>query len=113
MNMKQIMACCFGFTTNKIEQNGRVHPLVIFWRYRDLSDLLYPGSWDNILENPKDPKSKIKIHAHRHDQSVLSFLVNAHGYDILDGHKSYFIYEHFKQVPEFQTISPSVCLVSR
>lgn len=94
MNIKQIMACCMGF---KIDPDFYNEPEHIFKVYRSLSDRLYPGPWDN----------------HRHDQTVMSFLIERYGLEILDGHKSYFIYEHFKQVPEFQPIAESVCLISR
>jgi hypothetical protein len=92
MNMKQIMACCMGFHfigTDTIAST-------IFDRYLELSDELYPGSWDN----------------HRHDQTVMSYLIDYYRLDILDGHKTFFIYEHFKQVPEFQPIADSVALLS-
>jgi len=88
MNMKQIMACCMGFSRGLLSG---------FYQYKSLAHELYPGSWDN----------------HRHDQTVMSFILNKRGSTILDGHKTFFIYEHFKQVPEFQPISESVCLVSR
>jgi len=93
MNIKQIMACCMGFKTN-IGIYAADH-----WvsDYFHLSDRLYPGSWDN----------------HRHDQTVMSFLINQYGLKILEGHKTFFIYEHFKQVPEFQPIADSVALISR
>ena len=92
MHIKQIMACCMGYSTK-----ARFSVREVFKRYREVSDELYPGSWDN----------------HRHDQTVMSYLINAFNLEILEGHKTFFIYEHFKQVPEFQPIADSVCLISR
>lgn len=97
MNIKQIMACCMGIGSHLANYNlGRVWPL-FFSHYYSLSYDLYPGSWDN----------------HRHDQTVMSFLIDQFKLNILEGHKTFFIYEHFKQVPEFQPIAESVCLISR
>jgi len=91
MIIYQIMACCMGFNfTNPVVK-------AIFSKYLSLSDELYPGSWSD----------------HRHDQTVMSFLIHQFGLHILTGHKTFFIYEHFKQVPEFQPIADSVCLVSK
>lgn len=90
MDVKQIMACCMGF--DKYALDGQV-----FADYLYLSDFLYRGSWDN----------------HRHDQTVMSFLIHEYDLPILDGHKTFFIYEHFKQVPQFQPIADSVCLISK
>lgn len=89
MAIKQIMACCMGFCVEKI--------LLPLSQYIGFSEALYPGSWDD----------------HRHDQTVISFLINHHGLKIKEGHKTFFIYEHFKAVPEFQPIADSVCLISR
>jgi hypothetical protein len=94
MEIKQIMACCMGFYLNELVIDI---PDVILKMYLNLSSKLYPGSWDN----------------HRHDQTVMSFLIDNYNLEILEGHKTFFIYEHFKQVPEFQPISESVCLISR
>ena len=93
MNIKQIMACCMGFLLS--EQSINVYSMLR--EYRTSSDKLYPGSWAD----------------HRHDQTVMSFLIDRYGLDILEGHKTFFIYEHFKQVPEFQPIADSVCLISK
>jgi hypothetical protein len=46
-------------------------------------------------------------------QEQDDFLIDNYNLEILEGHKTFFIYEHFKQVPEFQPISESVCLISR
>ena len=94
MEVQQIMACCMGFY---IDPNTFDFVEKALIEYRDLSDKLYPGPWSN----------------HRHDQTVMSFLIEKYCLDILEGHKSFFIYEHFKTVPEFQPISNSVCLISR
>jgi hypothetical protein len=94
MNVSQIMACCMGFKIDPVLFTEVENTL---YQYKSLSIKLYPGSWDN----------------HRHDQTVMSFLIEKYNLDILEGHKSFFIYEHFKTVPEFQPISNSVCLISR
>lgn len=91
MNIKQIMACCMGFDCR---DNYFLNLIEI---YRIDSWELYPGSWED----------------HRHDQTVMSFLINQYRLNIIEGHKTFFIYEHFKQVPEFQPISDSVVLISR
>lgn len=95
MNIEQIMACCMGFDIGT--ENNYTAPKALLGWYKQYSDKLYPGSWDN----------------HRHDQTVMSFLINQYNLDILEGHKSFFIYEHFKTVPEFQPIANSVCLLSK
>lgn len=100
MNIKQIMACCMGFHLgSQMRYSERMYLSVeeLLTQYKDYSNELYPGSWDN----------------HRHDQTVMSFLIHSYSLTITEGHKSFFIYEHFKQVPEFQPISDSVCLISR
>ena len=94
MEIKQIMACCMGFD---FSSNINTQAFKIFNRYMMPSNELYPGSWSD----------------HRHDQTVMSFVLNKYNYKILEGHKTFFIYEHFKQVPEFQPISDSVALISR
>lgn len=97
MEMPMIMACCMGFHFNKpsqIEDTGVVNRLAFFKLYKDLSDELYPDSWT----------------IHRHDQSVISCLIRDFKFSIINGHETFFMYEHFKDV---FTISPSVCLVSR
>jgi hypothetical protein len=88
------MACAMGFYLDPITYEPIEKALM---EYRDLSDKLYPGSWAD----------------HRHDQTVMSFLIEKYCLDILEGHKSFFIYEHFKTVPEFQPIANSVCLLSK
>lgn len=88
MNIKQIMACIMGFN------NCILNP---FYRYRNLSDELYAGSWDN----------------HRHDQTVMSFIIHENNMNILQGHKTFFAYQHFYDVPEFQPLADSICLISK
>lgn len=94
MDIQQIMACCMGFDMRDAS---------VYYLFKDyMSELyrLYHGSWDN----------------HRHDQSVMSCLLatkfqekGRQDFNILNGHDTYFIYEHFRNV---FTISESVCLVS-
>lgn len=89
--VKMIMACCMGFRMDSLSSAEFLHDYVA------LANELYPGSWDN----------------HRHDQTVASFLINELGMEIIQGHKTYFAYEQFYQVPELQPIADSVCLVSK
>ncbi len=98
MEIRQIMACVMGFDM----RNASVYYL--FQDYKSLAFELYPGDWSS----------------HRHDQSIMSLLLatkfeesKRKDFEILDGHKTFFIYEHFKHVPEFQPLSESICLVSR
>jgi hypothetical protein len=91
MNIKQTMQCCFGLNMN--DDNAKR----FFDEYIGVSENLYPGLWGNS----------------RHDQMVASFVIDKMGLEILEGHKTFFIYEHFKQVQEFQPIAESVCLVSK
>jgi hypothetical protein len=86
LNIKMIMACCMGF--KKLESS-----FILNW-YTDLADLLYPGSWNE----------------HRHDQTVMSFLIDVYKYNILTGQETFFAYEqHYGVLP----IADSVCLVSK
>jgi hypothetical protein len=96
MSVRQIMACVMGFNMSCLDwvDNPVSH---VFDHYKELSEYpahLYTGSWDN----------------HRHDQTVMSFLIDSFGLDIQTGHETYFIYEHFKSVFK---IADSVCLVSK
>lgn len=90
MAIKQIMACCMGFKPSDFLVYN------VFNQYINLSSMLYPGHWSD----------------HRHDQTVMSFLINEHKMDIMTAHETFFIYEAFKDVPEF-TIAESVCLISK
>jgi hypothetical protein len=96
MNIKQIMASCMGFSTLDRTYQRWCIPFIDKWliEYKDLSDQLYPGSWTD----------------HRHDQTVMSFLINRYGLDILTAHETFFSYTHFSQ--HFK-ISDSVCLISK
>ena len=86
---KIIMACLMGF-------DFRVKAVMdLFQEYKNLANDLYPGSWAN----------------HRHDQSVISVLIDRDGFNILEGHKTFFAYwpEHYNNLE----VSESVCLQSR
>lgn len=88
-NKKIIMACLMGFDfTNSLVRD-------IFIEYKALADDLYPGSWTD----------------HRHDQSVMSLILDRDGVNLLEGHKTFFAYwpEHYDNL----TVSESVCLQSR
>lgn len=84
IKIKMVMACCMGFSTDD---------KYVFNEYKRLAPELYPGSWQN----------------HRHDQSVISCLIHQHDLQIIKGHESFFIYDHFRNV---FTISDTVCLLS-
>lgn len=90
MNIKQVMACVHGWNFTVPFYSD------IFKDYYKLAEPLYPGSWDD----------------HRHDQSVLSCLLDLYGLPILTAHETFFAYEHFKDVPGWK-IADSVCLVSK
>lgn len=89
--IRMIMACCMGF---KVEHLTTANFLD---QYIALADELYPGSWAD----------------HRHDQTVASFLIYDMNMRILAGHKTFFAYQQFYNVPELQPIADTVCLVSR
>lgn len=91
MNIKMIMACCMGF---KVEN---LTAATFLSEYIQLADELYPGNWTD----------------HRHDQTVASFLIYDMNMRMLEGHKTFFAYQQFYNVPELQPIADSVCLVSR
>lgn len=87
MGIKMIMACCMGFNFS----DKSVKELAD--EYYELADYLYPGSWDD----------------HRHDQTVMSFLLWRDGFNILIGQNTFFAYKnHHGVLP----ISETVCLLS-
>lgn len=89
MEMTQIMACAQGL--NMADSIAREY----FSKYLECaSNGLFIGGWESF----------------RHDQTCASHIVNDMDLTIVNGHESYFIYEHFKQV--FQ-IADSVCLISK
>ncbi len=90
LKTQMIMACCMGFNF----QDQRVRDLVM--EYNELSEMLFPGSWTG-------PQ------AHRHDQTVMSFLLNRDGFNILCGQDTFFAYKnHHGVLP----IAETVCLIS-
>jgi aromatic ring-cleaving dioxygenase len=94
MNVKMIMACCMGFDMSfNPEKYVNIMPY-LFYAYKSMADSLYHGSWDN----------------HRHDQTVMSFLLHVNKFNILTGQDTFFAYEqHYGVLP----IANSVCLVSK
>lgn len=94
MNTKQIMASCMGFCISPSKGHSFTAREVILRNYKDLSDSLYPGSWTD----------------HRHDQTVMSFLIHKYGLDILTAHETFFSYTHFS---DHFKIADSVCLISK
>lgn len=94
MEIRQIMASCMGFCIDPWKGNSFTAREVILRPYKDLSNELYPGSWTD----------------HRHDQTVMSFLINQYGLDILTAHETFFSYTHFS---DHFKISDTVCLISK
>jgi hypothetical protein len=88
INTKQIMASCMGFNLTDFKVNK------MLMLYSHLSDDLYTGSWTD----------------HRHDQTVMSFLIHKYGLDILTAHETFFSYTHFS---DHFKIADSVCLISK
>lgn len=96
--IKMIMACCMGFDISVMQNT--------FGLYKDLSDKLYRGEWDNDdLSESKDRR----VRGHRHDQSVMSAIIHSNEHDILKGQDTFFAYESHRQV---MPIADSVCLYS-
>lgn len=87
LHTKMIMACCMGFNFTDQAVSGLQD------EYFELADMLYPGSWSD----------------HRHDQTVMSYLLNRDGFHILVGQDTFFAYKnHHGVLP----IAESVCLLS-
>lgn len=87
MTTKMIMACCMGFNFTFPEVKDLAS------EYYELADMLYPGDW-------KD---------HRHDQSVISCLLERDGFNILIGQDTFFAYKnHHGVLP----IADTVCMIS-
>jgi hypothetical protein len=110
--IKMIMACCMGFSMgNLLFSHGKdytsgVPVRSIFDEYKNVANNLYPGEWDNDdLTESKDRRVK----GHRHDQSVMSALIEINGVNILKGQDTFFAYETHRQV---MPIADSVCLYS-
>lgn len=95
MLTKMIMACCMGFTFQKVSSTTVTQRPLFFNEYHDLANELYPGSWDD----------------HRHDQTVMSFLIDKYGLEILNGQQTFFMYEaHRFAVPINEE---TICLISK
>jgi hypothetical protein len=91
MGTRQIMASCMGFSIHQI----KFEPIEKALReYKSLSNDLYPGSWSD----------------HRHDQTVMSFLIDKYDLTILTAHETFFSYTHFS---DHFKIADSVCLISK
>lgn len=98
--IKMIMACCMGFDV--VDKDI----LAILQQYRLMAENYYPGEWDNDdLSESKD----MRVKGHRHDQSVMSGLINDWNFEILKGQNTFFAYESHRQV---MPIADSVCLFS-
>ena len=83
----QIMACCMGFD---FRQEYVRNLFADYYRY---SEALYPGPWSE----------------HRHDQTVMSFLLYDHGFNIMTGHETFFAYEEHRGILPF---ADSIALIS-
>lgn len=85
---KIIMACVMGFDFRETMVNE------LFNEYKDLADYLYPGDW-------KD---------HRHDQTVMSALLDRDGFNVIEAHRTFFAYypEHYNALD----VSKDICLQS-
>lgn len=92
MTKQMIMACCMGILFEK-KLNMTQRPL-FFNDYHDLADYLYPGSWDD----------------HRHDQTVMSFLIDRDGLQILNGQQTFFMYENHRFAVPIN--EETICLIS-
>lgn len=100
MNMQMIMACCMGFNFadrfdefNDVWRKAEIHNS--FADYFNLSDELYPGSWDN----------------HRHDQTVMSFIIQRDALTILNGQQTFFMYENHRFAVPIN--EETICLISK
>lgn len=89
MEITQIMACAQGLCMR--------HEITQKYMNRYLecaSNGLFIGGWANF----------------RHDQTCASFIIDDLKMTIVNGHETFFIYEHFKDV---FPIADSVCLISK
>lgn len=94
-HVKQIMACCMGFDVTAID------PFTDYF-----STEYYPGEWNN--DDFTESKDR-RVRGHRHDQSVMSCIINRLGKKILKGQDTFFAYYAHREVME---INESVCLYS-
>jgi len=85
---KIIMACVMGFDFREKMVSE------LFNEYKELADYLYPGDW-------KD---------HRHDQTVMSALLDRDGFNVIEAHRTFFAYypEHYNALD----VSKDICLQS-
>lgn len=96
-NIKMIMACCMGFRFSYFKEPIPLvkAPFMFVWEgYIGLADKLYPGSWDD----------------HRHDQTVMSFLIHSFGLEILSGQQTFFMYENHRFAVPIN--EETICLIS-
>lgn len=100
---KMIMACCMGFNM----QNEKTK--ILFDKYFEAAKdgISYLGSWTN---KNYEVSLDLKCKGHRHDQSVISILINKMNLDIHTGHETYFAYNNH---PAMQPLADSVCLLSQ
>lgn len=108
-SIKSIMACCMGFNMNfdlKYVGQSIVSTKLLLGNYKGLADKLYPGDWSNDdLSVSKDRRVK----GSRHDQEVMSALINLYSLNITKGQDTFFCYESHREV---MPIADSVCLFS-
>lgn len=86
---KIIMACVMGFDFREKMVCD------LFDEYKELANFLYPGSWED----------------HRHDQTVMSYLLDRDGFNLIEAHKTFFAYypEHYQALD----VSPDICMQSK
>lgn len=95
-----IMACVMGFNFNSIRAQE------MFRLYANGTDG-YVGAWTNDNGQVSDDK---RVKGHRHDQSVMSLILDAHGIKPLHPHSTFFAY--FGN-PGHMPHAETVCLLSQ
>lgn len=99
--MKMIMACVMGFNFNHAGAN------MAFDSYKNRSGDLFKGEWERVDWHPNHPESNDRrCRGHRHDQSVMSLVINEMGLNILNAQQTFFAYEeHRKVMPIANTVN--------
>lgn len=99
--LPMIMACCMGFNLQDPQVNRLLDKYV-----EHATTGAYEGNWfNNNNEVSLDPECK----GHRHDQSVISILIQKEGLEVIKGNETFFAYADNPNLP----ISESVSLISK